>query len=666
MAVNIGPRIGIDGEAEYRREINQIIQQAKTLDTQMKAVASSFGKDASAKQKAAATTAVLSDQIKTQEKRVELLNKMLERSISEKGEDAIETQKWRQAVNSATADLNRMNNELDETATKKVPNFGKALAIATAAITTMVAALKSLWKAVSSYSDFEQLSGGVKTLFKDSADTVLKYAENAYSTSGLSANEYLETVTGFAASLIDSLGNDTGAAAMLADVAVTDMSDNANKLGTDMSMLQSAYTGFAKGQFTLLDNLKLGYGGTKEEMERLLSDAEKLEGAMGRDFDINNFADIVTAIHLIQEEMEISGATALEASTTIEGSTKAMAASWKNLVAGLGNADADAGNLAGLFVSSVETAMSNIVPAAKRVIASLPQIMPQLAAVASDLVFSLADFIVGSLPALTDAALKLLVGLAQGILRNLPAFIAQLPKIVTQIVQAVLDNLPLIVDLIPQIIDAVVEAIVLSIPAIVEALPAIIAAIILAIGALLPQLVEVGKQLGSSFINGLVDVLIALAETFGPLLNALIIDPIRNLGSAVKEAGANIIKGLWEGISSSWEWLKGKISEWVGNFWAYIKGLLGIHSPSDVTEGYGVYLMQGLANGINGSMGVVKKAWNSAAGLISPISTTASFAVGGGRGAVVNIGNVTFNGYSHEVGMEFVADLNRQLGGLYA
>lgn len=604
MAVNIGPRIGIDGEAEYRREINQIIQQAKTLDTQMKAVASSFGKDASAKQKAAATTAVLSEQIKTQEKRIEMLNKMLERSIAEKGEDAIETQKWRQAVNGATADLNRMNNELGETATKKAPSFGKGMAIAAAAIAAVVAALKTLWNVVSAYSDFEQLSGGVETLFKDSADAVFRYAEAAYKTSGLSANEYLETVTSFSASLIQSLGGDTAAAADLADVAITDMSDNANKLGTDMAMLQTAYAGFAKGQFTLLDNLKLGYGGTKEEMERLLSDAEKLEGAMGRDFDINNFADIVTAIHLVQEEMEISGTTALEASTTIEGSTKAMAASWKNLVAGLGNADADVGALADMFVESLQTMLSNVAPVARQIVSVLPQLAPVLGTVASELVVMLVEFLAESSPTLVDAGISLALALAQGILNNLPV-----------------------------IIDSLLEA---------------------------------AELLASVLINGLVDAVALLLDFFINAIDVAIVQPIRNLWSAVKEAGSNIIKGLWEGISSSWEWLKGKISEWVGNFWSYIKGLLGIHSPSDVTEGYGVYLMQGLANGINGSMGVVKKAWNSAAGLISPISTTASFAVGGGRGAVVNIGNVTFNGYSHEVGMEFVADLNRQLGGLYA
>ena len=175
--------------------------------------------------------------------------------------------------------------------------------------------------AIKSYADFEQLKGGVETLFKDSADVLMGYADRAYQTAGLSANDYMETVTSFSASLLQSLGGDTEKAANYADQAIIDMSDNANKMGTSMEMIQNAYQGFAKQNYTMLDNLKLGYGGTKEEMQRLLDDAEKISGIK---YDISSFADVTQAIHVIQTELGITGTTALEASSTIQGSASAM------------------------------------------------------------------------------------------------------------------------------------------------------------------------------------------------------------------------------------------------------------------------------------------------------------------------------------------------------
>lgn len=202
----------------------------------------------------------------------------------------------------------------------------KVSAAATTAGAAAVSALTTL--AVNSYADYEQLVGGVETLYKDSADKVQKYAAIAYKTAGLSANDYMETATSFAAALVSSLAGDTDAAAELANTAVSDMSDNANKFGTDIESLQTAYNGFAKGQFQLLDNLKLGYGGTKQEMQRLLDDANKLNAAQGKytKYTIDNYADIVQAVHDIQTEMDITGTTAREASSTIQGSTSAAKA----------------------------------------------------------------------------------------------------------------------------------------------------------------------------------------------------------------------------------------------------------------------------------------------------------------------------------------------------
>ena len=218
----------------------------------------------------------------------------------------------------------------------------------------------ALGKAVlTAYGDYEQLVGGIDTLFKDSSAEMQKYAANAYKTAGLSANEYMETVTGFSASLIQSLGGDTEAAVKYADMAITDMSDNANKMGSDMASIQTAYQGFAKQNYTMLDNLKLGYGGTKTEMERLLADAGKIAGVK---FDITSYADVVEAIHIMQESMGIAGTTALEAEETIQGSISAMSSAWANMLVGFGNVDADMEQLTTNLVEAFGNVVTNIVP----------------------------------------------------------------------------------------------------------------------------------------------------------------------------------------------------------------------------------------------------------------------------------------------------------------
>ena len=219
-------------------------------------------------------------------------------------------------------------------------------------------------KAFSNAADYEQLIGGVETLFKGSADTVQSYAMEAYKTAGMSANEYMTQVTSFSASLIQSVGGDTAKAAKDADMAIRDMSDNANKMGSDMESITNAYQGFAKQNYTMLDNLKLGYGGTKSEMERLLADAEKISGVH---YDISSYDDVVNAIHVMQTEMGIAGTTAEEAAHTISGSIDSMKASWDNWLTGLGSSDMDMTQLTDELVESIETALSNVLPAIERI-----------------------------------------------------------------------------------------------------------------------------------------------------------------------------------------------------------------------------------------------------------------------------------------------------------
>ena len=214
-------------------------------------------------------------------------------------------------------------------------------------------------QSIESYAEYEQLVGGVDTLFKESSEKVQEYAARAYQTASMSANEYMSTVTSFSASLLQGLNGDTAKAAEIADMAIQDMSDNANKMGTDMAAIQNAYQGFAKQNYTMLDNLKLGYGGTREEMVRLLRDAQKLTGIK---YDINNLSDVYSAIHAIQVEMDIYGTTAKEASTTIQGSFAATKAAWQNLLTGFADESADIGVLIGNLIESGFTALNNVLP----------------------------------------------------------------------------------------------------------------------------------------------------------------------------------------------------------------------------------------------------------------------------------------------------------------
>ena len=269
---------------------------------------------------------------------------------------------------------------------------------------------------LSNYANYEQLVGGVETLFKDSANVVQRYAENAYKTAGLSANDYMETVTSFSASLLQSLGGDTEKAAKQADVAITDMSDNANKMGSSMESIQNAYQGFAKSNYTMLDNLKLGYGGTKTEMERLLKDAEAISGIH---YDISSYSDVVDAIHVIQTEMGIAGTTAKEASETISGSIGSLKGAWNNLLTGLANGDADIEKLINNVVDSAETALENIIPAARQVLSGLGTLIKDLAPVITEFIPVLTEDVI---PAVLEGAGEIIGAL----IANLPSLLISL------------------------------------------------------------------------------------------------------------------------------------------------------------------------------------------------------------------------------------------------
>ncbi len=285
------------------------------------------------------------------------------------------------------------------------------LAVGAAAATATIAIAKA---SVDAFAEYEQLVGGVETLFKGSSKKLIEYANQAYKTAGLSANQYMATVTGFSASLLQSLGGDAEKAADIANQALIDMSDNANKMGTSMEAIQNAYQGFAKQNYTMLDNLKLGYGGTKTEMERLLKDAQALTGVK---YDISNLADVYTAIHVIQENLGIAGTTALEAEKTISGSAATMKAAWQNVltaISGGGDLDRAIENL----VDSISNYFENIVPVIERALAGIGTLIEKVAPM---LVQTVVKSLIKAIPSLLNAVYQMIIGLAKGIYEGIKA-----------------------------------------------------------------------------------------------------------------------------------------------------------------------------------------------------------------------------------------------------
>ena len=434
---------------------------------------------------------------------------------------------------------------------KGLVTAAKVGAAAVGAAATAVGVL--IKSSISDYAEYEQLVGGVETLFKDSSSTVMKYADNAYKTAGLSANQYMDTITSFSASLLQSLGNDTAAAAEYGNLAVTDMADNANKMGTNISSIQDAYQGFAKQNYTMLDNLKLGYGGTKSEMERLIADANALNAAQGKatEYSIESFADIVAAIHDVQNEMGITGTTALEASTTIQGSISSMKSAWTNFVTGLSDENADLGQLMNNLIDSAVTAGQNI---NTRLQILLPRLVAGLTQLANSLIPMLPGVVSSVLPGLLEGATALINGLIsvlpQLISTITPIVAQQAPTIIVTLTTALLSNLPLILQCGIQLLLGLIQGIAQSLPQLIPV--AVEAAGQLVIGLLqsLPQILTAGGMLIQGLLEGLYNALINGMGSVGTWIDQTIVQPIREFGSKLLGVGGELVSWLWDGIVS--------------------------------------------------------------------------------------------------------------------
>ena len=619
MAVDIGPRIGVDGEREYRNQINQIIQQSKTLESQMKLVASQFVATTSAEEKTAKTAAVLTKQIDTQRERVKLLAEQTGKAAAKYGEADSRTQKWQQALNEAQASLNKMQNELRDTTSgvrdmddamddgaKKALSFGDVLKanLASDAIVSGVKAMASAIKeagaalidlgkqSIQGFAEQEQLIGGVDTLFKESSAQMQRYANEAYKTAGLSANQYMETVTSFSASLLQSLGGDTKAAADKADQAITDMSDNANKMGTDMQSIQNAYQGFAKANYTMLDNLKLGYGGTKEEMQRLLTDAEKLSGIK---YDLSSYADIVDAIHVVQTEMGITGTTAAEAATTIEGSANAMKSAWSNLLTGMSNENLDLDKLVQNVIDSVKTFANNLIP---RLQIMLPRFVQGL----TQLISSMIPYVAPALELLLPPLVEGLGGLVSGIVQALPAAVEAISAVIPMLVQQLTILLPQIVSAGVSIIASLAEGIGDNLPALIPAAVDAIIEVASGLVANVDKIIIAAGQLIGGLTQGLIEAIPHLVYRLPEIILAITSGLLKGMAS-IGMVGQQLVEGLFNGIANAASWLYEKIKGWAGDVLDWIKGFFGIHSPSKVfADEVGKFIPPGITLGVEQAM----------------------------------------------------------------
>ena len=513
--------------------------------------------------------------------------------------------------------------------------FGAALKIGAAALSAAAAGIGAMVSAaVSSYADYEQLVGGIETLFSSldgtvsAAPQVLANAENAYRTAGLSVNEYMETVTSFSAALVSSLDGDYAEAARISDMAITDMSDNANKMGTSMESIQMAYQGFAKQNYTMLDNLKLGYGGTKSEMERLLADAEAITGIH---YDINNLNDVYEAIHVIQGEMGITGTTAEEAASTISGSLSMTKAAWANLMTGIADSNADLSGLIDNLVSSAGALASNIMPVVSQALQGVGDLVVQLAPI---IAAQLPALITSVLPGLLSAGEALLEGLLQGIVTAIPALAPAAASVLVQLAGFLIQNLPMIIDAGLQMIPALITGISSALPELISYLPEIIATISITLIDNLPVIIDAGMQLliavQQGFIQALPKMIGYVPQIVSSLFRALVsgvgqmisggaqllsgvMQGLRAELRGIASIGMDVVRGIWQGISNGLSWIKSMITGWVGNVKNFLKSLFGINSPSTwARDMLGVNIARGIGVGFEDEMVAVERSMEGA------------------------------------------------------
>lgn len=502
---------------------------------------------------------------------------------------------------------------------------------------------------ISEGADLEQSLGGIETLFKESADKVKENAAKAYQTAGMSANEYMELTTSFSASLLSSLSNDTSKAADVADMAMTDMSDNANKMGTDMESIKNAYQGFAKQNYTMLDNLKLGYGGTKEEMQRLLTDAQKISGVK---YDINNLSDVYNAIHVIQGQLDITGTTAKEASTTISGSLGSMKAAFKNVLGQI-TLGMDVGPaLSALATTTTTFLVGNLLPAIWNILSGIPMalvtfiqtLIPQLIAAVTQFIPGILTAIQTGLPQLYEMANEILIQFTTAIQTNLPALLQQGVDIVTNIVNGILQNIPQMITMagdvianfenaiwsaLPTVLTAgaqllinLVNGIIQSLPGIVTAAAQAVTKMVVTIGQHLPEVLQTGIEIIGKLAAGLIRAIPTLLSKLPQIIKGIVNAFIEVDWLSI---GINIIKGIGKGLANAGHMLWDAVKDILGNFKDKVLGFFGIHSPSRWGAYVGEMIDLGMARGLINNSKPISDAVNMMQEVVkTPLESSAS------------------------------------------
>lgn len=673
MATSFGGTIKLQGESEYRKALKDISSNLKLMSSELKLTNTEFSNGDKSVKQTKTSYDNMSKTLQEQRSKVNDLRDALSKAEKEYGSNNEKVKTFKTQLNNAETQLRQMEDATDKS-TKELKDMKKGfddagggalkfgdILKANVLSDVIVGGLKKLGSAVvdvgkafinvgkqaiESYAEFEQLEGGVKKLFGDDmAKSVISNANNAFKTSGMSANDYIDTVTSFSASLIGSLGGDTEKATGYADRAIQDMADNANTFGTDMQSIQNAYQGFAKGNYTMLDNLKLGFAGSKEGMQSLLDKAGEISG---KKFDISSFADITEAIHIMQQEMNIAGTTSKEAGTTIEGSVNSMKSAWQNLLTGLAGDGENLGQLIDNLMQSIfgdgsDTNLGvfgNVMPVIERVISSfstmiptivgrlaehLPELLqigidmlqnlmdgissmiPQLLPVIVDLVGQLAQFITQNLPTVINAGIQILLAIVQGIGESLPQLIPALVDAVILIVETLIDNIDMIIDAGIQLIIGLAEGLIEALPRLIEKIPVIIDKLINAIVNNLPKILKMGITLIVELGKGLIQAIPQLIANVPKIISSLV-KGLKDGLNSIKNVGKEMINGLWGGIKEKWEGLKDGVKKFGEGIVGKFKSVFGINSPSRVfKEQIGTNLALGIEEGFSDTMSNVSK-----------------------------------------------------------
>lgn len=509
-----------------------------------------------------------------------------------------------------------------------------------------------LKEAFSAGADLEQSMGGVETLYDDAAQSVKDYAYEAQK-AGLSANQYMEQAVSMGAALKKSLGGDSVKAAQAANTAIMDMTDNAAKMGTSVESLQNAYTGFSRANFTMLDNLSLGYSGTKEGMQQLLKDAQAISGI---EYNIDSYSDIVEAIHVVQNEMGIAGTAAEEGAKTFSGSMAAMKSAATNFLADLTTGGDVQKDLQTLLNSVTTFIVNNLGPMAQKIVAALPMVLNTLISFITqnsyqmvdagmkmitnlvqgltstastlgpnlaDIVINICDGLLDNLPEFIDAALDMILALAQGLIEALPKLIAALPEIINKLIASLLTFHTKIATTGVKLFVSLIKNLPAIITSIVKAIPKIITAIVKGWMQGVSQMASVGKTLLKAVGNAMAGLGSWLKSKVVTVAKN-VINGFKSILSSVKDIGLNLVKGLWEGIKSAKDWIFDKIGGFCDGIVDGFKDFFGIHSPSRVMASQvGQYISSGMAEGITDNIDSVTNAMSEVTdAVVNPFDTT--------------------------------------------